>query len=352
MATFADMAVLLMAFFALLYSFSEINVREQANFAAAIRVAFGVERDVVMDDIQSATSMIDDSFSPIIAARSPMAGPQMTAPMPSKTYRSRFTDTEDGLVDFEKTYQALSETLSEELIQGDLVLQVEDDRIVVELRSLFTTGGDGDDEEDTTGARIKQSVIDVAAKVLSINSESDVQIDLRAQDLETPKSSDAENTLNLELHYEEIIDVLADEISNGAVEVILKDDYLYITLDSQDAFGSGQAQLNPSAVTFLSTIGNLLRSSVGRIRIEGHTDNMPLMFSESFATNWDLSTARASSVAAQFMFGSNISQSRLIVAGFSDSKPIEPNATKEGRAKNRRIEIIVGATPVEAINNG
>ena len=70
---------------------------------------------------------------------------------------------------------------------------------------------------------------------------------------------------------------------------------------------------------------------------------MPVMFSESFVSNWDLSTARASSVAASFITGSGISQSRVVVAGFSDSKPLESNATKEGRAKNRRIEIIVSA---------
>ena len=77
---------------------------------------------------------------------------------------------------------------------------------------------------------------------------------------------------------------------------------------------------------------------------------MPVMFSERFVSNWDLSTARASSVAAAFIMGSGISQSRVVVAGFSDSKPLESNATKEGRAKNRRIEIIVSAAASKDLN--
>jgi chemotaxis protein MotB len=75
------------------------------------------------------------------------------------------------------------------------------------------------------------------------------------------------------------------------------------------------------------------------------------MYSESFMSNWDLSTARASSVAAAMIDGSSIRQSRLEIAGFADSKPIGSNATRTGRAANRRIEIIVTAATADQVGD-
>ena len=87
-------------------------------------------------------------------------------------------------------------------------------------------------------------------------------------------------------------------------------------------------------------MGLTVSDSTGRIRIEGHTDNVPIAFSDRFKSNWDLSAARSASVAA-YMTGAGIEQGRVTVAGFADTRPLEGNDTPAGRAKNRRIEIIV-----------
>jgi chemotaxis protein MotB len=341
MATFADMAIILMAFFALLYSFSSINVTERAHFAATIRMAFGVQRTVIVDDISTATSMLNESFTPIIAEVSPLAEPTKEAPTPVRTYRAKYSETEAGTTAVEQAKINLKRTLSEEIVRGEVKVKVEDDIVVIELRSLFSAGGAGDEDDERKGARVKQSVIDIAAKVLTINSDSKVQVDFRTQDLKVPKADDAENILDLDRHYAQMQDVLAEEISKGKLEVMLKDDLLVVRLNSQDSFDSGQARLTPAAKSFLDKLGKILYTLSGRIRIEGHTDDMPVMFSERFVSNWDLSAARASSVAAVFITGSEIPQTRLVIAGFADSKPLVSNGTKEGRAKNRRIEIIV-----------
>ena len=191
------------------------------------------------------------------------------------------------------------------------------------------------------GERVEQSVIDIAAKVLTANPDNNLQVDFRIKGLQTPNAEDVKNRLELESDIVRINDVLFEEISNGRLELILTDDQLIARLNSQDSFDSGQAELKPETKIFLVKLGKILNSSSGRIRIEGHTDNMPLMFSERFVSNWDLSTARASSVAAALITGSGVSKARLVVAGFSDSRPLTSNVTKEGRAKNRRIEIIV-----------
>ena len=84
-----------------------------------------------------------------------------------------------------------------------------------------------------------------------------------------------------------------------------------------------------------------LSKSDGEIKIEGHTDNVPVAFSERFRSNWDLAAARSASVASFFVNNTGIKQERLVVNGFADTQPIVSNDTPAGRAKNRRIEIII-----------
>ena len=153
MATFADMAILLMAFFALLYSFSSINIKDRAHFAATIRAAFGTERVVVMDDIATATSFLDETFTPIIAEASPLSAPTKEAPTPIRTYRAKYTETENGIidVDIQQAQINLKRTLSEEIVRGEVKVKVEDDIIVIELRSLLTAGGEGDENNERKG---------------------------------------------------------------------------------------------------------------------------------------------------------------------------------------------------------
>ena len=343
MATFADMAILLMAFFALLYSFTAINIKEQAYFSATIRAAFGSQRTVIMDDIPTATSMLNETYTPVIAEASPLAEPTKQAPTPTRSYRAKYTETEAGTIDIDQVQTKLRRTLSEEIIDGEVKVKIEDDIVVIELYSLVTPGGAGEDPDEKKGARVKQSAIDIVAKVLTVNSDNNIQVDFRAQHLQTPNADGAENILELNRDITKIQNALFEDSSNGRLDVILRDDLLIVRLDSQDSFDSGQAELKPTTKIFLDKLGKILNTSSGRIRVEGHTDNMPVMFSERFVSNWDLSAARAASVAAALITRSGVLQSRLVVAGFSDSKPLESNATKEGRAKNRRIEIIVSA---------
>ena len=133
----------------------------------------------------------------------------------------------------------------------------------------------------------------------------------------------------------------SDEIRSGALELELKDENLILRLPGKGSFVSGSASLQPSFRALLNKIGDTLKSSKGRIRIEGHTDNLKIGFSDRFKSNWDLSSARSSSVSAVFIEEHGIDIDRLVVAGFADSLPLESNDTADGRARNRRIEIII-----------
>ena len=77
------------------------------------------------------------------------------------------------------------------------------------------------------------------------------------------------------------------------------------------------------------------------ITIEGHTDNVPIAFSERFRTNWDLSAARSAAVADYLLANADIGDGRITVSGYADTKPIASNDNSTGRSRNRRIEIIV-----------
>jgi chemotaxis protein MotB len=91
----------------------------------------------------------------------------------------------------------------------------------------------------------------------------------------------------------------------------------------------------------LNRVGNALSATEGPVTVEGHTDNIPIAFSDRFQSNWDLSAARSAAVADYLLGNTEIQQGRLTVVGYADTKPLESNETATGRAKNRRIEIIV-----------
>ena len=88
-------------------------------------------------------------------------------------------------------------------------------------------------------------------------------------------------------------------------------------------------------------VGSTIAGTDGQVRIEGHTDNVPVMVNDRFSSNWDLSGARAGAVADYLLEAGGVAPGRIAVQGFADTKPIDTNDTASGRAKNRRIEVIV-----------
>ncbi|MCX7988118.1 MAG: OmpA family protein [Thermodesulfovibrio sp.] len=115
---------------------------------------------------------------------------------------------------------------------------------------------------------------------------------------------------------------------------------IVITLPSSLLFDSGSAQLKGESIDALRRISEYLREIGGRILIEGHTDNVPLSHNSIYKSNWELSAARASSVL-HFLVQAGLSPDRFTIAGYGEYRPIESNDTPEGRAKNRRVELII-----------
>ena len=113
-----------------------------------------------------------------------------------------------------------------------------------------------------------------------------------------------------------------------------------IILTGDLLFDVGESELSSEARTSLQTVVEVMRHTPYMINIVGHTDNLP-MRSNRFKSNWELSVARASTVARFLIDEIGMNPNQFVVSGYASYRPIEPNTTAENRAKNRRVEIIV-----------
>ncbi len=131
---------------------------------------------------------------------------------------------------------------------------------------------------------------------------------------------------------------LLNDISGAEVKSDIRG--IIINLPSSLLFDSGSAQLKQESIDVLKRITEYFRTFPNKILIEGHTDNIPLSSNAIYKSNWELSAARASSVL-HFLIQMGLSPDRFTIAGYGEYRPIESNETAEGRAKNRRVELII-----------
>jgi chemotaxis protein MotB len=128
-------------------------------------------------------------------------------------------------------------------------------------------------------------------------------------------------------------------LDNG-IQIRSDADSITISLSDNLLFDSGRADLRPGSQTVLDQVAGALKALPNEIRVEGHTDNVPVN-SPDFATNWELSAARASTVLRYLTESAGLKQSRLFLAGYADTRPVADNSTPEGRALNRRADIVI-----------
>lgn len=144
--------------------------------------------------------------------------------------------------------------------------------------------------------------------------------------------------------YEELVEALEEEITRGELTISNLEGKLTVNLLNQILFDSGATQLREEGKKVLKNLGDVLNRFPDRaLQIAGHTDNVQISsrLAERFPTNWELSTARATSVIHFLQQEADIPGNRLIAAGFSEYQPVTDNSTPQGRAQNRRIEILL-----------
>ena len=144
----------------------------------------------------------------------------------------------------------------------------------------------------------------------------------------------------------QLTSALAPEIQRHEVVLKANREGLVITLREIGFFDSGSAELRPASEAAVQRIAQALSAQPNNIRIEGHTDNVPI-HNARFASNWELSTSRATEMIRLFITRYNFPPTRLSAAGYAEYHPVASNQTVDGRAQNRRVDIVVLASAPE-----
>jgi len=137
----------------------------------------------------------------------------------------------------------------------------------------------------------------------------------------------------------EILEVMAPLVEQGKVRVLETSRGVSIEINDSILFSPGQALLQPPLVKAMQSVAEVLVASDFPITIEGHTDDLPIKNTQ-FPSNWELSAVRATTVLRLFA-DAGVAAARLTAIGYADTRPVEPNVLADGRARNRRVTILI-----------
>ena len=353
MATFADMATLLMAFFVLILSFAEFNVPKFKQISGSLKNAFGVQRIIPIVEQPKGTTVLSLNFSP---SPSPSVTQDMTQQTtditkPDLDVKQREKDQDGGE---SEAAEEVVKALEDAIARGDIEVEVLGENVVVnftptqakdeELPNLLQetleaieqakkAAGQADQEVLFGGLEQKLAQLTAAAKAaMQANGANAEQQQAEAQEQK-------ESNEKAEIAEDELKVALRQQIGQGLVAVDRQEDKVIITVGAGGAFPSGSAELTASAKKIMEEIAGVNESGSGAITVSGHTDDVPLIFGSQFRDNWDLAAARASSVVQALENTGKVPASRMQAVSFGESKPVATNDTARGRATNRRIEI-------------
>ena len=361
MATFADMATLLMAFFVLILSFAEFNVPKFKQISGSLKNAFGIQRIVPVVEQPKGTTVLSLNFSP-----SP-------APSVTKNLRQQTSDSEQKNLDLKSEIDEgdsaksnSKENLDAKKLSKEIIDQIQSDNVTVEtindkvLVSVNTENKSSEEiselikdtvdavetARENTGATdtdvliggIDQNIKSMASATIENQSLKNQVSNLEKQNSESEKVIQ-EKKQKAEFSEDQLRVALKQEIGKGLAEVQREKDRVVVTVGSAGAFSSGSAKLTKQARAIMQKIAKVSGKGAGQVNVSGHTDDVPLIFGGQFRDNWDLAAARASSVVQELSKAKTIPSDKLKAISFGETKPLEQNDTREGREKNRRIEI-------------
>ncbi|MBT5727995.1 MAG: OmpA family protein [Alphaproteobacteria bacterium] len=349
MATFADMATLLMAFFVLILSFAEFNVPKFKQISGSMRNAFGVQKIVPIVEQPKGTTVLSLNFSP-----SPSKS--VTNEMTQQTTQVNQPDlevqnkTKDSDGEASENAEDVVKALEEAIARGDIEVQTLGDKVVVNFTAT--------DAEEKDLPQLLQQTLNAIEKAKSAAGKSEqevlfgglegtlTQLAQAAQSAadatavsEKTKKNEAEAEAEAVKAEDELKIALKQEIGKGLVQVSRDKDKVIVTVGSGGAFRSGSADLTEEAQSIMKRIAGTNSEGDSEITVSGHTDDVPLIFGSRYRDNWDLAAARSASVVQSLSADNLIKNKRLEAISYGESRPLETNDTAAGRAKNRRIEI-------------
>ncbi len=168
---------------------------------------------------------------------------------------------------------------------------------------------------------------------------------LAAQVAEREQQLEAQSSMQ-----QALVDELQQEIADGRIQVERLRGQVRVDMDDEILFDSGEASVKPAGRAVLMRIAEVLKETRRMVQIQGHTDNVPIVgrLAQTYATNWELSAARAVNVARYLHEEAGFEPALLSATGLSEYRPRASNDSEEGRRENRRIEILLGPKLDEA----
>ena len=367
MATFADMATLLMAFFVLILSFAEFNVPKFKQISGSLKEAFGVQKVVPVVEQPKGKTVIELNFSPNPDPSISTTLRQDTTELQKPELELK-TDTEkspEGTGDEKKSQsdfegaggegeeqldaQELAKQLKKAIDTGEVTVETLGENVVINFPEEKTS----DEDVSTMIAETLEALNEAREK--SGASESEVLFGGVEQELEKlaaaideslpqdgqgqgGSSTEGEEERIASRTTEELTVALKEQIDQGLIEVEQREGKVFVTVGSGGAFPSGTADLTDEAQRIIDRIALSAMSPDSSIKVTGHTDDVPISNGQ-FRDNWDLGAGRAASVVQAIQNTGLIGGDRLEAVSKGEMEPVADNTTASGREKNRRIEI-------------
>ena len=376
MATFADMATLLMAFFVLILSFAEFNTPKFKMISGSLKNAFGVQKVVPVVEQPKGTTVISLEFSPSPSPSVTQEMTQQTTEMqkPEIEIDSKKEDSVDGnqqdnfgqdqgsgqAGDTDGTRTAaqmdaaeLGAALQAAIQDGDVSVEMIGENVVINFPSP--------DETQKDLPSLLEETLAALAEARNASGQADSEILLGGLEQQLKQLAMAVNSdgqgfgPSAKTEQEEILDqavlananltemqlavALQDEIAQGLVTVERRDGSVFVTVGSGGAFPSGSADLTGAARDILSRVAYASMTGDSEVTVTGHTDDVPISAGGLYRDNWDLAAGRAASVVQSMQSTGLVPAGKMKAVSLGETKPIADNATPEGRDQNRRIEI-------------
>ena len=370
MATFADMATLLMAFFVLILSFAEFNVPKFKQISGSLKNAFGVQKVIPVVEQPKGTTVIEMNFSP---SPSPSVTEEMTQQTTQQEQRdveikskdkdaengndldNGGTDAASGSGDSSENLTAtqLANALQDAIEKGQVELQSDGEQVVVNfpenentekdlpsllqetLAALDEANAATGESEGVLFGGLEQQLKELFSKL----SEQESQIkELSNLASGAGDEGDEDKKAKASIATDLLEVALRQEIADGLVEVERRDGKVFVTVGSGGAFPSGTADLTSQAQEIIQRISFNALTSSSKLTVTGHTDNVPIS-GGLYRDNWDLAAARAASVVQAVQNTGMVAASNLQAVSKGENDPVASNDTAAGRELNRRIEI-------------
>jgi len=368
MATFADMATLLMAFFVLILSFAEFNVPKFKQISGSLKEAFGVQKVVPVVEQPKGTTVIALEFSPnpspsisttLRQDTTDLQKPELElqtkddeAPDGSEQDKQKDSDFDgnggEGAEQLDAT--ELAKQLQKAIDTGEVTVETLGENVVINFPETQTSAEQMqrmisqalealDEARERSGASESEVLFGgIEAELEKLAAKMDAENPQNAEGSGGSSPEQQEKIQNASRTTEELTVALREQIDQGLVAVEQREDSVFITVGSGGAFPSGTADLTDEARRILDRIALASMSPESEITVTGHTDDVPISNAQ-FRDNWDLAAGRAASVVQAIEQTGLIDGDRLSAVSKGEMAPVGDNTTAAGREQNRRIEI-------------